>query len=58
MRLPVVLTPLEIFEGKENTASRLVRNKVYPLPRARYFTWASVCPSFFSKASGSAAREA
>src|ERR1700682_474541 len=42
------------FKGgaSDSTASLEVRNNVYPLPRARYFTWGSVCPRFGSKATG------
>ena len=36
----------------ESTASRPVRNSENPLPRARNFTWPSVCPSFASNRSG------
>src|SRR5438128_1745302 len=40
------------FEASDSTASLEVRNNVYPLPRARYFTCGSVCPRFGSKATG------
>src|SRR5436190_24396 len=38
--------------ASDSTASFEVRNKLYPLPRARYFTWGSVCPKFGSNATG------
>ena len=38
--------------ASDSTASLEVRNNVYPLPRARYFTCGSVCPRFGSKATG------
>src|SRR3989442_898909 len=38
--------------ASDSTASLEVRNNVYPLPRARYFTCGSVCPRFGSNATG------
>ena len=41
--------------SRTSTASRPVRNKVYPRPRERKFTVGSVCPRFASKLNGSVA---